>query len=109
MVVGQTLFKLDGNDYNSPQFPRGGLAAMFALDVTHLNAHGFAPRVEHRNTEDTTWATAGSFGPISSVGQYQIDVSGLKELVRLVYRFTAITSASGAVHFLAQDPSWRPY
>ena len=67
MVVGTTLFKL------SPQFSRGGLAATFAIDVTHVsNIHQFMVSIESRNSEDTTWTTIGAFANITATGAYQV-------------------------------------
>lgn len=31
MIVGTTIFKMGGNPYYTPQFPRGGLAALFSV------------------------------------------------------------------------------
>ena len=53
MIVGSTLFKLDGNAYYSPEFPRGGLAATFAVDVTQIvGSPTFTITVESRNSEE---------------------------------------------------------
>ena len=109
MIVGTTVLRLDGNPYYSPEFPRGGLAATFTLDVSQVNLIGnFAVSIEHRNSEDTSWTSAGTFAVISSTGAYSKDVTGLKEIVRLVFNFTGST-ATESVHFLVQAPSWRPY
>jgi hypothetical protein len=113
MIVGTTVFYLDGNSYYSPEFPRGGLAALFTVDVTHIVLGGAGQvdvLVEHRNTEDTTWSTAGTFSAISSIGAKTLDVTGLKEVVRLSFAFSGGTpAATDAIHFLIQAPSWRPY
>ncbi len=113
MVIGTTIFYLDGNPYYSLEFGRGGLAATFAVDVTHIvltGATSLLITVEHRNAEDTTWGTAGTFAGIGSVTPDTLDVSGLKEIVRFKYEFTGGSPvASDAAHFLMQVPSWRPY
>ncbi len=111
MVVGTTLYKLDGNPYYSPEFGRGGLAARFAADVTQVTGSliGLTITVEHRNSEDTTWATLGSFSAITATGAPTVDLTGCKEVVRFVYTFDASDAATAAVHFLMQAPSWRPY
>ncbi len=113
MIVGTSLFLLDGNDYFSPEFPRGGLAATFAVDVTHYAVAGatqFDITVEHRNAEDTTWSTAGAFTGITGTGAASKDITGLKEIVRFKYGFSGGSPASDdAVHFLMMAPSWRPY
>ena len=110
MVVGTTLFKLDGNDYYSPQFPRGGLAATFAVDVTHVaNSPNFGIEVETKNSEDTSWTSLGTFTSITAVGTAQKDLTGAKEQLRFKYSFNAGDATDAAVHFLMQPPSWRPY
>ena len=109
MVIGTTLLRLDGSDYFSPQFGRGGLAATFSVDVTHVDAATTLNiTVQHRNTEDTAWTDVGSFAGITSDGSYQLDLSDLKEVLRIKYGVAAAQSALG-VHFLMQAPSWRPY
>lgn len=113
MIVGTTIFYLDGNTYYSPEFPRGGLAAMFSLDVTNLvlgGASQLGVTVEHRNSEDTTWSSAGAFSAITATGAASLDVTGLKEIIRLSFVFTGGTpAATDAAHFIVQRPSWRPY
>jgi hypothetical protein len=69
MIVGTTIFYLDGTRYFSPEFPRGGLAGRFSVDVTQIVLGGASQvdiAVEHRNSEDTTFSNAGSFTGISA-------------------------------------------
>jgi hypothetical protein len=110
MVVGTTLFKLDGNAYFSPEFPRGGLAATFATSVTHLvNSADFTITVQHKSREETTFADLGTFAVITAIGESQEDMTGLKEIIRFKYTFDGGDSWNAAVHFFMQAPSWRPY
>ena len=113
MIVGTTIFHLDGNTYYTPEFPRGGLGAVFSLDVTNLvlaGASQLGVTIEHRNSDDTTWSSAGSFSAITATGAVSKDVTGLKEVIRLTFVFTGGTpTASDAAHFIVQAPSWRPY
>lgn len=113
MIVGTTIFYLDGNSYYSPEFPRGGLGARFSVDVTQIVLGGASQvdiTVEHRNTEDTAFSTAGTFSAINSTGPASVDVGDLKEVIRLKFDFSGGTpAASDAVHLLVQAPSWRPY
>ena len=111
MVVGTTLFRLDGTAYYSPEFGRGGLAATFVVDVlnTSLSAsQTFDIEIEHRNADSTTWTSAGTFTGMTSAGVFTKDVSDLMEIVRLKYTFSG-TNAEDSVHYLMQAPSWRPY
>jgi len=72
----------DGNTCYSPEFPRGGLAATFSVDLTPLLSIGFLIAVETRNTEDTTRTSLGSFPTLTSVKAESVDPTGLKEVVR---------------------------
>ena len=108
-TVGTTLIKLDGTEYYSPSFPRGGLAATFSVDVTHF--HGVTNitiTVQHRDENETTWTDADSFTPITAAGTKTLDVTGLKQILRFKYAFTGGNAEDG-VHFIMQAPSWRPY
>lgn len=113
MVVGTTIFFLDGNPYYSPEFGRGGLAATFSVDVTQVALGAgvaLGIEVEHRNSEDTAWSSVGSFSGITSTGASSLDVTGLKEIVRFKYTFQGGAPVSTeSAHFLMQAPSWRPY
>ena len=110
MIVGTTLFKMDGTEYYSPEFPRGGLAATFAVDVTHLvGSPTITFTVEHRNEDEQSFATLGSFSAITSVGAASVDITGAKEILRFKVEFDGADDATDGVHFLMQAPSWRPY
>jgi len=113
MIDGTTIFHSDtGTDaYYTPPFPRGGLAATFTVDVTHIRAATsltFVVGVEHKNSDDTTWAGLATLSNITSTGVATKDVSGIKEQVRLSFTFS--TGVAGDfVHIIAQAPSWRLY
>ena len=111
MIIGTTVFKLDGTAYYSPEFPRGGLAATFVCDVTHLQGTPTVTiTIEHRNHDGTSWATAGTFASITAIGvKTADDVTDIQEVVRFKYEFDAGDQADDAIHFLMQAPSWRPY
>ena len=110
MVVGTTIFKLDGNPYHSPSFPRGGLAGTFVVRTTHVSGSPTVTiTVEHRNAEDTSFSSAGTFANITATGTTEVDLSSLKEIVRFKYEFDVGDDATDAIHFVMQLPSWRPY
>ena len=110
MIVGTTLFKMDGSDYYSPEFPRGGLAATFAVDVTHLvGSPTISITVEHRNEDEQSFTTLGSFSNITSIGPASVDITGAKEILRFKVAFDGADDATDGVHFLMMAPSWRPY
>lgn len=112
MIVGTTIFH-DGTGtsaYYSPSFPRGGLAAIFTMDVTHQNGGSLAMTVavEHKNEDETAWTTAGTFSSITATGVQTIDVTSIKEEVRLAFTFSA-GSAGNFFHVVVSSPAWRPY
>ncbi len=111
MIVGTTIIH-DGTGttpYYSPAFPRGGLAALFSLDVTHMSGSPtLSVAVQHKNADETTWGAAGSFAAISGTGVATKDITGLKEEIRLNFTFTA-GSAGNFVHIVVAAPAWRPY
>jgi hypothetical protein len=110
MLVGSTVYKNDGNPYYSPSFPRGGLAAVFVADVTHVEqSPTFKIAVEHRDEHDTTWSTASTFADFTAVDTKTLDVTGLKQIIRFKYEFDAGDASTVGVHFLMQAPTWRPY
>lgn len=108
MVVGITLLKLDGSDYFSPTFSRGGLSALFSLEVLIITATALGVIVEHKNLEDTSFTTAGTFSSITSTGVKTLTVTGLKEEIRLKFTLTG-SNAYDAVHINVLAPAWRPY
>ena len=110
MIIGTSVFKMDGTAFYSPEFPRGGLAATFAVDVTHLvGSPTVTIGVESRNEDDTSWTSSGAFTSITSVGAASTDITGLLEVVRFKISFDAGDDATDGIHFLMMAPSWRPY
>jgi len=109
MIVGQTLLYSGTNAYFSPTFPRGGLAALFSVEVTLVEGSSqLGIDVEHKNEEDTSFTTAASFSTMSSAGTYSKDITGLKEQIRLKYN-VAGGSSGDYVHVIVAPPAWRPY
>ena len=108
MVVGITLLK-NAAIYYSPQFNRGGNAAMFQCECLMVGTNGtILVDVEHKNAEDTSWTTARSIGTISAPGVSDVAVSALKEQIRFAYTVGG-TQAYSFVHFNMLAPAWRPY
>ena len=110
MIVGSRFFKMDGNDYFSPQFPRGGLAATFAMDVTQIvGAPTVTVTIQHRNSDETTFADLAAFVPVTATGAKTVDLTGCKEILRIKYAFEASDDATDGMHLLMMAPTWRPY
>ena len=110
MIVGTTFFKMDGTPYYSPEFGRGGGAAVFAADVTHvIGTLTLTMTVQHRNADEVVFTDLGAFDGISSADPANKDLSGCKEILRIKYEFGAGDASTVGVHLLMQAPSWRPY
>jgi hypothetical protein len=111
MIIGTTIFKMEGNSYHTPSFPRGGLAATFLVEVTNVvSSPNVTVTVEHRNEDDTTFSTAGTFSTtITLVDLFNEDVTDLKEIIRLKFAFDVGDAAGAGIHFLIPAPAWRPY
>jgi len=110
MYVGSLFIRGSGGDYNSPTFPRGGLSATFAIEVFMLNGSGpsLECAVEHKNSEDTAFTTAASFSSMSVATVHKLDVSGLREEIRLVFSVGG-SAATNMVYANVLAPIWRPY
>jgi hypothetical protein len=108
MVVNTVLFKLDANAYYSPEFGRGGLRAVFACMATHISGSGTLDiDIEHRNSDDTAFTSAGTFTQITATGSSTKEVSALKEILRL--KFTVGGSGpTSAVGYIMPPPQWFP-
>jgi hypothetical protein len=110
MYVGSLFIRGTGGDYNSPTFPRGGLAATFAIEVFMLS--GTSPTlecdVEHKNAEDTVFTVAASFSSMSTAAVHKLDVSTLKEQIRLVFTVGG-SAATNMVYANVLAPIWRAY
>jgi hypothetical protein len=96
--------------YYSPTFPRGGLAGTFGIDVLALM--GTSPTleciVEHKNVGDISYTTAGTFSSMVAAGVWKLDVSGLKEEIRLAITVGG-SVATNTVYANVLSPMWRPY
>lgn len=110
MLTGFYVLKGSGGAKVTPTFPRGGLSATFLIQVLDLvgSPGDLGAIVEHKNMDDTSFATAGSFSTISSITVATLSVSSIKEQVRLSFSVTA-SSAWEGFYILIPAPAWRPY
>jgi hypothetical protein len=108
VVIGITLLK-SATPYFSPTFGRGGLAALFACEVLQVGTGGTLDiEVEHKNPEDVTFSSLGSFTQLTAAGVGTKDLVGVKEQVRFSY-LVGGAQAWSYVHFNMLAPAWRPY
>jgi hypothetical protein len=108
-LLGELLLRNDAATY-TPAVPRQADSATFKVDVVTFHDAGGAPSltvtIEHRNENENTWTTAETFTAITAAGLATRDVSGLRDLVRLKFVFTAGPAAS-YVRFLILPPVWE--
>ena len=103
------VYKGDANPLFSPEFRRGGLAAVFSCVILQvLNTPTLTLAVEGRNEDDTSFTTMGTFSAITTAGVKFLDQGTLKEILR--FRFdVAGASANSGVCVEMVGPQWRPY
>jgi hypothetical protein len=63
-------------------------------------------RTSAPSSRGEAWPT---FAVITAIGEFQEDLTGLKEIIRFKYTFDGGDAWSAAVHFFMQAPSWRPF
>ena len=108
MTTGDNYFVMGGTALYSPSFGRGGEAALFSVQtLAKIGSPSLAIDVEHKNTEDISWASAGTFTAITTLAVSTADISGLKEEVR--FKFTMTGTDGDAFNLLIPAAAWRPY
>ena len=99
-----------GNNYYTPEFPRGGLSGNFAINISQMQGGPtVTAKLQHRNEDETSFSDAGTFASITAVGMSLLNATNIKEICRIEIAFDAGDDATDAIHFLIQAPSWRPY
>jgi len=108
MVIGMLLLKF-GSPYFSPTFARGGLGAVFSAELLGLSAGSSVDiEIQHKNIADLNFAVLGAIPTLSAAGTDFVNLTGIKEQVRLKYTVNGTTVLDGVnVNVLA--PAWRPY
>ena len=103
------VFKGDANSLYSAEFGRGGLAAVFSVNILQiLNTPTLTLAVEGRNRDDTSFTTMGTFSSITTAGVKFLDQGALKEILRFKFDVAGASGNSGVcVEMVA--PQWRPY
>ena len=112
MLLGFTLLydTVGTTPYYTTSFARRGLAALFSIQTTHVRG-GLTLNavVQHKNREDVSWSNAGSFSGITAIGLSSLDVTSLKEEIRLAFTFSGTGSLGHFFRVFIPPPAWRPY
>ena len=83
MMRGFNLFKMDGNVYDSYEFPRESLSAVFALNVIALEGTPTVTiSVAQRDFTGTGWTVAGTYSDITTTGVKTLEISGLQQMLK---------------------------
>jgi hypothetical protein len=108
MTIGDTYRRFGGAVQYGPTFPRGGNAAVFAVEVFAADAGAaLTVIVEHKNASDTSWTTLATLAGLTA-GVNTQTATGIKEQLRLSFAVTG-TNAWDSVYANVLAPSWRPY
>lgn len=109
MLIGQWIFKAGGAAMYGPTFGRGGLGCVFnATTLAMLGSPTLTITVEHKNHDDTAFTLLGTFSAITTLNNFGLDVSAIKEEVRFKYTISATNDWEGFL-LLMTAPTWRPY
>lgn len=109
MLTGFWVFKAGGTTIYSIPFPRMGLGAIFAANIlAMIGSPTLTLIVQHKNFEDTNWATVGTFSVISGISNPTLDLSPLKEMLRFGFTISSTNDSDGFLVNMT-EPSWRPY
>ena len=110
MVMGATILKMGGDPYYEAPIVRQTMGALFAVQVSNVAGPGTTTlnvTVEHRNRSDTSWGSAGSFAVFTTAGVHTLELSGLKELIRVkLFISGASTTATSGVCVFVPPPQW---
>ena len=112
MILGFNLFydTIGTTPFRSNPFPRRGMAALFSIQTSHVRS-GLTLNVaiQHKNREDTSWTTAGTFSGITAVGVTTLDLSMLKEEIRYSFTYSGSGFRGDFFRVFIPPPAWRPY
>ena len=106
MIVGDLLLVMNGDSYFGPPIARSTLQANFSVQVSNRTGTSvLVVDIQHRNRDDGSWSGAVTLVTISANGVYTGSASGLKELIRYKFTFTAGNPADG-MYVYAAAPQW---
>jgi hypothetical protein len=108
MIIGQYYRRNGGGAQFSPSFRRGGLAALFAVEIFVVDpSTTLTFAVEHKNISDTAWTTLVTMATLGA-GVNTTTVGSIKEELRFSFVVNG-TNAFDSVYANVLAPSWRPW
>lgn len=101
------VFKGDGNPVYSPEFGRGGLTGLFALNILQiLLSPMLTVTLEGRAEDGTAFVTVGTFSSITTGGIKQLTQGSLPQILRYKFEVAGASETSGVCIQLF-SPQWR--
>lgn len=101
------VFKGDGSAVYSPEFGRGGLNGLFALNILQILSSPTATvTLEGRADDGTAFAAVGTFSSITTAGVKQLTQGSLPQILRYKFEVAGASETSG-VCIQLYGPQWR--
>lgn len=101
------VFKGDLNALYSPEFGRGALSGLFAVNILQiLSSPTLTITLEGRAADATSWSTVGTFSSITTAGVKNVTLSTLPQILRYKFEVTGSAETSGVAIEL-YSPQWR--
>jgi hypothetical protein len=100
------VFKGGGAAVYSPEFGRGGLTAVFNLQIWQiLNSPTLTVTIEGQAASDTAFSTLGTFASITTIGAKSSSQTAIPEVLRYKFEVSGASDTSGvAIELLS--PVW---
>ena len=95
-IVGTIILSPgSGSSVYTKPMPRRGESAVVSLNVSQFSSGGavFEVEVQTKNSDEAGWSAVGSISSISDTGLYSVEVSSLKQFLRLWLKFGVGTAA----------------
>jgi len=112
MWTGLMILKQDGSTSYSPEFRRGGLAAVFTAVVTKIERHEMRQSmvtimVQHRNEGGSSFSDLGDI-VTGAPGISDVHLRNCKEFLRFKCSCAPLSDARAEAHVRMRPPKWRP-
>jgi hypothetical protein len=107
-LIGELFLKSSTVTYTGVD-SRGGYAGTFSVDVVQIESGLTQTKcdidIEHKNFNEDSWATAGSFPQIDSTGVESESASNLRQQIRL--KISVSADSTGWVRVVILPPVWK--
>jgi hypothetical protein len=108
VYIGDLYMRLGGVAYYTPTMSRGGLAISVLHNIFAINATSITVTIEHKNIEDTVWATLTSATYNTTGLTSALTGSVIKEQFRIKYVVNGANDTD-SVYLNTLAPVFQPY